>query len=85
MAPQKKRTSKKTKTKMNEVAACSCKRRRVRTAPACGLPAELIAGMGAAGAVVEEVEKGLHIVRVGGIVSEAWRLYEEWACSLGKG
>lgn len=80
---KKQRTKKTKKKKMTEMAACSGKP-RVRIAPVCGLPEALITGMGPAGALVEEVEKGLYIVRVGGIDSEAWRLYEEWACYLGE-
>lgn len=38
-----------------------------------------------AGAVKEEIEgEDLRIVRIEGIDSDAWKIYKDWACSLGE-
>lgn len=44
-------------------------------------PPELIAAMAQAGATVEG-SKGMPIVRVDSVDSKAWKLLEEWACSI---
>ncbi len=57
----------------------------MRIVPVCEPPRELIAAMVDAGAQKEEVEgEDLHVVRIDGVVSKAWEVYKEWACSPGE-
>lgn len=58
---------------------------RVPVVPACESPPAFIAAMADAGAQKDDVEgEDLRVVQINGVYSDAWRVYEHWACSLGK-
>lgn len=62
-----------------------CDDRPEPTVPACGIPKNVIAAMIAAGAKKEQLEgEDLCVLRVESVDSEAWKLYEDWASSLGE-
>ncbi|KAE9236532.1 hypothetical protein PF005_g1019 [Phytophthora fragariae] len=53
--------------------------------PACKIPKKVVAAMMSAGAKMEQSDgENLCVLRVGGVDTEAWNLYEDWACSLGE-
>ncbi|KAG7387634.1 hypothetical protein PHYPSEUDO_013884 [Phytophthora pseudosyringae] len=53
--------------------------------PACRIPKKVISAMVVAGAKKEKVEgENLCCLRIDGVDSEAWNLYERWASSLGE-
>lgn len=76
-----------TKQKTNNTSAMAARSDdlRVRFAPACGLPQDVIDAMVAAGARKdEEVGEDLRVLRIDGVGSAAWEVYQDWACSLGE-
>lgn len=76
--------TKKKSSETKTMAACT-RDLRVRVAPACGLPQDVIDAMVAAGARKDEVEgEDLRVLRTDGMDSPAWKVYRCWACSLGE-
>ncbi|CAK4621792.1 hypothetical protein LEN26_019560 [Aphanomyces euteiches] len=57
----------------------------VRATPFCAIPAKVVNEMISAGANSgRQVGRSLCVVRVAGMNSAAWKIYEEWASSLGE-